>query len=516
MEKENPVFRSLAVIEERIQEKLTVQKLADSVHFSKYHYQRMFREAVGDSVMAYVTRRRIALAAGELTETNASILEIALKYGYDSHEGFTRSFKSYMGITPTEYRKYYLSLSFPKLQKERCAMIYSKTTDEIIKELNGLIVLAKETAAYTKRSIEIKSEAAVFYFRFWNCIADRTNAMADELTNKLDCITDIAQCPDGISARFLILKAIEDSAFQFGVTAFQAGLMMARAKPEHRTEFLKICGEYEALARSARMSAGKIAGFFNELSALIFQDMRKNAERRIQMAVEKGKAAVSELSENPALPYSYITEEIKAVTDGLISMPLEEVTVSCLENALFRLDIIVFAADVEVLRVPSYKLHFDSIMAFREKIREAAEFFQGLPAEIAHRSAECEAGQGDVTGYTGDGKYSGIAFEGNVLLFWLKGEIQKLDNAHLNEEQKAALHVICNKMASAIRPEEQSSNGSIYGSENETADKENGGITEILQEVYDELTVQAEKLGMYGGPMQYIAEELKQLINQYR
>ena len=88
MDKENTVFRSLAIIEEKIREKLTVEKLAQSVHFSKYHYQRLFKETVGHSVMRYVTRRRLALAAEELINTDNSILDIALKYGFDSHEGF--------------------------------------------------------------------------------------------------------------------------------------------------------------------------------------------------------------------------------------------------------------------------------------------------------------------------------------------------------------------------------------------------------------------------------------------
>ena len=47
-------MKSLAVIEEKIQEKLTVESLAGSLHFSRYHYQRLFREAVGESVMRYV------------------------------------------------------------------------------------------------------------------------------------------------------------------------------------------------------------------------------------------------------------------------------------------------------------------------------------------------------------------------------------------------------------------------------------------------------------------------------
>ena len=107
MKEKNPIFRSLAMIEELLQEKLTVEMLAEDIHFSKYHYQRIFREAVGETVMGYVNRRRLSLAAEELAGTKDSVLSIALKYGYDSHEGFTRSFKAYLGVTPTEYRKYH-------------------------------------------------------------------------------------------------------------------------------------------------------------------------------------------------------------------------------------------------------------------------------------------------------------------------------------------------------------------------------------------------------------------------
>ena len=102
----DPIFRSLLEIEAHIQEKLTVTALSESIHISKYHYQRIFREAVGESVMRYVIRRRMALAAAELAETDTSVLEIALRYGYDSHDGFTRAFRTVLGVTPTDYRKY--------------------------------------------------------------------------------------------------------------------------------------------------------------------------------------------------------------------------------------------------------------------------------------------------------------------------------------------------------------------------------------------------------------------------
>ena len=118
MNSENPIFRSLALIEERIQEKLTVENLAESIHLSRFHYQRMFREAVGDSVMRYVTRRRLTLAAGELaSDEAATVLEIALKYGYDTHEDLPAAF----GLTWASIRQRTgnITVSYPPPQCKR-------------------------------------------------------------------------------------------------------------------------------------------------------------------------------------------------------------------------------------------------------------------------------------------------------------------------------------------------------------------------------------------------------------
>ena len=102
---EHSVFRSLEIIESRITEKLTVESIAAGVFFSKYHYQRLFREIVGDSVMEYVTKRKLSLAGKALLETDADIIDIAMDYGYESRDVFSRSFKAYMGVSPSEYRK---------------------------------------------------------------------------------------------------------------------------------------------------------------------------------------------------------------------------------------------------------------------------------------------------------------------------------------------------------------------------------------------------------------------------
>ncbi|MDE7281410.1 MAG: AraC family transcriptional regulator, partial [Ruminiclostridium sp.] len=226
MDKENTVFRSLAIIEENIREKLTVEALAESVHFSKYHYQRIFKEIVGHSVMRYVTRRRLALAAEELINTDNSILDIALIYGYDSHEGFSRSFKACMGIAPKEYRKYRPLVGFPLNihLKEKSAMLYPKTADEIISELNRLIVQSEETAEYLRKNNDPHSDTIRFYSDFWEHISAKTDALAKTLSGVLKRITDEEKRPDEITARFILIKTVEDAVIQLNLINFQTGL----------------------------------------------------------------------------------------------------------------------------------------------------------------------------------------------------------------------------------------------------------------------------------------------------
>lgn len=490
MDNRNPIFRSLGMIEEKIHEKLTVETLASGVHFSKYHYQRLFREAVGDSVMGYVARRRIALAAEELVQSQCTILDLALKYGYDSHEGFTRSFKSYMGVTPAEYRKYCLRL--PQREKEKNAMMYSKATDEMMKELNGLIAEAGETAAYTRKHRGDAPEAA-FYGRFWEFAAGRAERMAEQLKEMRDRITAIAGRPDEISARFLIVKAVEDAVFEAGITAFQVGLTMARAMPEHREKFAALCEKYDTLAGHARKRAEKIAGCFNELAALIFRDMRKQAAGKMQKAAAAGRDAAKALAA-PALPYGYLAEEVGSLAEGFESLPLEEVTLSWLEDELLRLETAAFAAEVDALRAPSDSEILDGISNFGERVRETLEFFRSLPGEEGMLG---EDGRGVTLKRTEEKKYGDLATQERILLFYLKGEIRKLDTC-LDAGQRDALEAVGGRLGQAVEMARRRAEGAGEAD-----------VAGLLRAVYDEMTSQAERLGAYGGPVRYLAEAVK-------
>jgi len=487
------------MIEERILEKLTVEHLADSVHFSKYHYQRMFHKIAGESVMSYVTKRKLSLAGRELLDTHASILDVALKYGYDSHEGFTRSFKAYMGVSPADYRKYGLSAIFQKNLKEGANMLYSKTTDAIIRELNDLIAQMKTVAAYTRKNYGNggAGNEIPFWKSFWEFIANKEDAMAEELKRTMEQVTAIAQRPDEISIRFLLVKVIEDTAFQSDFTAFNVGLMISRARPEQREEFGPICDKYDELAEKARIKTEKLTAFFNELTTMIFQDMRESVRQKLHATVEKGSAAVEHLKSSADVPYAYLTEEIMAIVNDLSSLRPEDITVSHMEDVLLHLQMVSFAADMDLFRVPAWKEMFSGIWAFAESLEEMTEFLRSLPEAASETFAAPETKSFE---HTRQKRYSDLALQGNVLLFYTRGEIQKLGEVHLHENQKAAFDAICRKISRAIEL--------ARGAEDETAFH---NIADLLSQVQQEMRVEADRLGVYGNAIRFLADKTAQL-----
>ena len=91
-------------IEEHLDQKLSIKKLAAIVHLSQFHFARAFKEAVGTTPHHYVIQRRLERAKILLTLTQASVQEIAIKVGYANKSHFTAQFRKYVGTTPAAYR----------------------------------------------------------------------------------------------------------------------------------------------------------------------------------------------------------------------------------------------------------------------------------------------------------------------------------------------------------------------------------------------------------------------------
>jgi AraC family transcriptional regulator len=84
---------------------LSLDDLADVAHFSPFHFHRVFRGIVGESVKEHVRRLRLERAAQQLRSTDRTVIDIALDAGYEAHESFTRAFSEVFDMPPSEFRK---------------------------------------------------------------------------------------------------------------------------------------------------------------------------------------------------------------------------------------------------------------------------------------------------------------------------------------------------------------------------------------------------------------------------
>ena len=99
------ISEAINYIEENITEELTIENIAKQVAISPFYFQKGFAILCGFTVGEYIRQRRLTLAGTELVSTEDKIIDIALKYGYDSPDSFTKAFTRFHGVTPTAVRK---------------------------------------------------------------------------------------------------------------------------------------------------------------------------------------------------------------------------------------------------------------------------------------------------------------------------------------------------------------------------------------------------------------------------
>lgn len=105
MEWINAIQNALDFIEEHITENITANDVAEHVFMSSFYFQKGFSMLCGYTVMEYIRNRRLALAGGKLASTDSKIIDVAMEYGYDSPDSFTKAFTRFHGVSPSMVRK---------------------------------------------------------------------------------------------------------------------------------------------------------------------------------------------------------------------------------------------------------------------------------------------------------------------------------------------------------------------------------------------------------------------------
>ncbi|WP_190614106.1 diguanylate cyclase domain-containing protein [Tepiditoga spiralis] len=99
------IQKSLNYIEENLYEDIKIDKVAEEAFMSVSLFYKLFSKIIGTTLKDYIRKRRLSLSKKDLIETKQSILEIALKYQYETYESYSRSFKKLFGISPKKYRE---------------------------------------------------------------------------------------------------------------------------------------------------------------------------------------------------------------------------------------------------------------------------------------------------------------------------------------------------------------------------------------------------------------------------
>lgn len=99
------IGEAIRYMEGHITEELTAEQVAEAVFCSPFYFQKGFSMLCGFTVSEYIRRRRLALAGEALAAGEARVIDLALTYGYDSPDSFTKAFTRFHSATPTAVRK---------------------------------------------------------------------------------------------------------------------------------------------------------------------------------------------------------------------------------------------------------------------------------------------------------------------------------------------------------------------------------------------------------------------------
>ncbi|MCF6330585.1 MAG: AraC family transcriptional regulator [Sulfurimonas sp.] len=164
------IKKVLYYIETHLKDDLDLETLAKVAGYSRYHFCRIFKASVGESVISYYTRLRVEIASLKVMSYNKSIIEVALEAGYETPNGFNKAFKKIFGMTPTTYKskQMYLLKNFKDNMMQ---------TPKIVQRDETYIVYERETGEYMK-----SSQIA------WTRLSEQLNNLNITLKDQQECV----------------------------------------------------------------------------------------------------------------------------------------------------------------------------------------------------------------------------------------------------------------------------------------------------------------------------------------
>ena len=169
------IQKAIDYIEENLTEDINYEKIASLGFSSSFHFQRIFSLLCGYSLGEYIRLRRLTLAGIELSRGESKVIDVALKYGYDSPDSFAKAFFKFHGITPSQARAEGSTLKSFSPLSIKISLEGGNTMDYRIEEKDAFNVIEKVEIQTTENDENLKSIT-----KFWE------RAHADGTVDKLE------------------------------------------------------------------------------------------------------------------------------------------------------------------------------------------------------------------------------------------------------------------------------------------------------------------------------------------
>ncbi|WP_404825652.1 AraC family transcriptional regulator [Fictibacillus norfolkensis] len=191
MDYEVCIQRTLDYIEENLQNRITLEELAELACFSPFHYHRVFQFLVGESVMDYVRKRRLSHAAKRLLQSDDKVIDIAFDLGFHYHESFNRAFKKHYGRSPREYRN---ASVHPVSLHQRAYLNINRYTGGINMEMKIIKKPAFHIIGYDLNTRNTDGQNNVDIPKFWQNYMQ--NKLGDKIPRPLNKNQELGLCTE--------------------------------------------------------------------------------------------------------------------------------------------------------------------------------------------------------------------------------------------------------------------------------------------------------------------------------
>ncbi|PSR55948.1 AraC family transcriptional regulator [Adhaeribacter arboris] len=263
---------ALNYIEENLNADLSLNLVSTVAFYSPYHFHRLFKAVIGEPLNAYISRRRIEKIASILMQNKVvSLAELLLQFGFNSHSSFTRAFKMYYGLTPSEFRKRmpdrFSKISRLDSKNGQISLIIEPYICNIMDHLNWLTMNAK---------IELKENPDIHF-------ACLTHIGVKGVEKAFDQLIKWAQ-PKGLlkNPDTKIVRILHDSNKVTASTKIRMSICLTTDKP------FKEAGEIKALTiQKGRSIVGRFTITFNDFEQAwnsLFVWMQEHGYQKSELA----------------------------------------------------------------------------------------------------------------------------------------------------------------------------------------------------------------------------------------